>query len=155
MRTDRYFYDPGPLAVGKGMAYFISFFTTVQFDNTREFSYYVGILLFSCGIICDYIEIAAYKVEKCNWLRIIAFFISVAFGLVIAFLLVLLSKFDGFPTVLDFVDRYYININVLFAFFWFLPFCNGILLCCKTIVCSKRAKRKPAAKFAAGYYVKP
>lgn len=155
MRTDRYFYDPGPLAIAKGIAYLIAFFTTVQFDNVKDSSYYIGILLFCCGMVCDYIEIAAYKEEKCDYIRIISLTIGVALAILIALLGVLLIQFEKHSIILDFVSKHHFRINMLFCFFWVLPLGNGFILCCKAIKRKKRKKRQSSVKYPAGYYVKP
>ncbi len=155
MRTDRYFYDPGPLAIAKGIAYLIAFFTTVQFDNAGDPSYYIGIILFCCGMVCDYFEIAAYKEDKCDYVRIISLTIGVVLTILIALLGILLIQFKQHKMILDFVSKYLFEINMLFCFFWVLPLWNGFTLCCKAIKRKKRKKGQPSTKYPAGYYVKP
>ena len=72
MRTDRIFFDPGPLAVGKGCAYLLAFLTAVFFIKSTEKAYVFGVITYSCGCLCDYIEVATRKDKNRNLRRVSA-----------------------------------------------------------------------------------
>lgn len=155
MNTDRFFYDPGPLAIGKGVAYALAFFTAIQFENVNDKAYYFGIIMYCCGIICDYIELAAYKKEKCLTIRRIALIVSIVIGLVIVFALAVVYNFEKAVSVIDYIKKYHILINLLFTCFWTLPLGNGFVLSYNSIQSRDSEGDQTPPQYPIGFKVKP
>lgn len=155
MSTDRYFYDPGPLAIGKGIAYALAFFTAIRFENVSDDTYYLGIIMYFCGIICDYIELAAYKKEKCLTIRRLSLIVSVLLGLVVVFSLAVVYNFEKAGQVVCYVKKWHILINLVFTCFWTLPLWNGLVLAFNSIQSRDSEGDQSSLQYPVGFKIKP
>lgn len=157
MSEDRIFFDPCPLAIGKGLAYLLAFLTAVIFSDVEDKMYFFGIILYCCGSLCDYIEVAAYRTDKCDSIRRISAFIAILVGVVIIFTLSLLYGYDTNQTIVSCVESYYIWINLFLAIFWAIPLGCGIMLIFTAIgKDSKKGANKVTQKgLSLGYKIKP
>ena len=152
MNKDRIFFDPCPLALGNGFVYLLAFLTGVFLVNAGEKAYYFGIIMYCCGCLCDYIEVAAYRKDKCVTVRRMSGIISILIILNVIFAFSALYVFD---TNKDFIASIYNNdfwLNLYLAAFWAIPLACGIYL---MIVSIKKEDKPEEVKHAVGFYVKP
>lgn len=152
MNRDRIFFDPCPLALGKGFAYLLAFLTGVFLVNAGDKAYYFGIIMYCCGCLCDYIEVAAYRTDKCVGVRRFSAGISIliVFNIIFAF-----SALYVFDTNTDFIKNVQDNgfwLNLYLTAFWAIPLACGIYLMFASI---KKEDKQNQTEHAVGFYVKP
>lgn len=157
MSEDRIFFDPSPLAIGKGLAYLLAFLTAVIFSDVKDKIYFFGIILYCCGSLCDYIEIAAYRTDKCVSIRRISAIIAILVGAVIIFALSLLYGYDTNQKIISCVENYYIWINLSLAILWTIPLSCGIMLIFIAIQKDSKKVSKEGTQrgYSLGYQIKP
>lgn len=152
MNSDRIFFDPCPLAIGKGLAFLLAFLTGVFLVNPGEKAYYFGVVLYCCGCLCDYIEVAAYRLDKCVTVRRVSAFIAVLIAGSIIFALSVIYGFDANKELIDNLVKNDFWLNLYFTIFWAIPLACGLYL---IFVSIKKDEKQKQPDHAIGFYVKP
>ncbi|MBE6678813.1 MAG: hypothetical protein E7597_08480 [Ruminococcaceae bacterium] len=152
MNKDRIFFDPCLLALGKGFVYLLAFLTGVFFVNAGEKVYYFGIIMYCCGCLCDYIEVAAYRTDKCVIVRRCSAAISIliAFNIILAFST--LYVFDTNVELISNIQRFSFWLNLYLTVFWAIPLACGIYL---MFVSIKKEEKQDNTGHAVGFHIKP
>lgn len=132
MVEDRVFFNPGPLAVGKGCAYLLAFLTAVLFIGADEKPYVFGVITYSCGCLCDYIEVACRK-DKNKCIRKISASLAILMIVLVVVALGMAVAYDTYDAIKTFLTSYYIGVNFFLVIFWAIPLGNGIWLIMKNI----------------------
>lgn len=150
MRIDRVFFAPCALAIGKGFAYLLAFLTALVFTNPTEEAYYFGMIIYCCGCVCDYVEVAMESSKKCSTIRTIAFLITVCLGVIVVMAISLLNNFDNAPEYVAIIAKYKLFIGIVLSTLWTLPLGSGIIL---FVSAPKQTKSNPksSGRYALGY----
>ena len=152
MVYDRIFFHPGPLAFGKGCAYLLAFLTAVFFIKSTEKAYVFGVITYSCGCLCDYIEVATRK-DKNFRIRLIAAALAILMAVVIVISIGMAIEYDSNGDIKAFLINHYIGINLFLNIFWAIPLANGIWLIYKSI--RDDNKKADNLKNVSGFFTKP
>ena len=155
MVKDRMFFDPGPLAFGKGVAYLFAFLTTVFFVKVNERAYIFGIFAYSCGVVCDYMELSLYRKDKCKFVRNIATTLSVLLIIVAVVALSAAMAYELIPKIEEILQKCFLGINIFLTAYWALPLLSGIWLWYKNVNSDEVVEHKEKRKAVSGYYIKP
>lgn len=153
MKIDRVFFAPGPLAIGKGLAYLLAFCTALVVANPTEEAFYYGIIVYCCGCICDYIENAMGSSNKSAVVQTISLFITIVLGIIVVLTISLLYSFDSMTTYVDLMAKWKLCVGMFFSVFWTLPLACGIILCLPQK--KKEDEPKPPGRYALGYTFMP
>lgn len=152
MVKDRVFFNPGPLALGKGCVYLLAFLTAVFFIKAYEKAYVFGVITYSCGCLCDYIEVACRK-DKNRYIRQISALLAILMVILVVISLGMAVVYDSNEEIKNFLSSNYIRINLFLVIFWAIPLANGIWLIMKKIQedddCNDNMKN------VSGFFVKP
>lgn len=149
MKSDRFIYAPGGLALGKGFVYFLAFSTTLFFINASDRAYYSGLLIFFCGCICDYIESWLQSSRKCRRVRNWSLLAFIVIGIVCVLNLAILLMFEKAQSVINFVDAHQIWFTLASSTLWVVPLISGFLQC--RVAKSKKTSSMPPGKSMWGY----
>lgn len=148
MRIDRVFFAPCALAIGKGFAYLLAFLTALVFTDPTKEAYYFGIIIYCCGCLCDYVEVAMESSKKCFAIRLSSFLIAVCLGIIVIVAFSLLNSFDTVAEYVALIAKYKLFIGIVFSTLWTLPFGCGIIL---FIPQKTKPSPKPPGRYALGY----
>lgn len=155
MVKDRIFFNPGPLAVGKGCAYLLAFLTAVFLIKADEKAYVFGVITYSCGCLCDYIEVACRK-DKNKRIRQISASLAILMIILVVVALGMAVVYDSNAAIKTFLTNYYIGVNLFLVIFWAIPLGNGIWLIMKGIQEDDDKEAKvDNMKNVSGFFVKP
>ena len=155
MIEDRVFFNPGPLAVGKGCAYLLAFLTTVFFIHAGERPYVYGVITYSCGCLCDYIEVACRR-DKNKCIRKVSLVLAVLMILLVVVALGMAVAYESNEVIKTFLASYYHVVNFFLVIFWVIPLVDGIRLIFKSIQEEDDKESKiDNMKDISGFFVKP
>lgn len=155
MVEDRIFFNPGPLALGKGCAYLLAFLTAVFFIQADEKAYVFGVITYSCGCLCDYIEVAWRKDKNKNIRKISAVLVILMIILVVVALGMAVA-YDSNDSIKTFLTSNYIWVNFFLLIFWAIPLGNGIWLIMKSIQeDDNKETKEDNMKNISGFFVRP
>ena len=155
MGEDRMFFNPGPLAVAKGCAYLLAFLTAVFFIKADEKAYVFGVITYSCGCLCDYIEVASKK-GKNKCIRKISALLAILLSIFVVIALGMAVGYDTNDEIRKFWTNYYVWVNFFLLIFWAIPLENGIWLIMKSIQeDNDKDTKENGTKKISGYFVKP
>lgn len=129
MKSDRFIYAPGGLALGKSLVYFLAFATALLFINATDQAYYSGIFIYCCGCICDYIESSLPSSGKCHIIRNVSLIATIVIALISVADLAILLAFEKAQEVTAFIVTYQFWFTLFFATLWLVPLISGILQC--------------------------
>lgn len=152
MGKDRVFFDPGPLAFGKGCAYLLAFLTAVFFIKSTEKAYVFGVITYSCGCICDYIEVATRE-DKNLCIRLTSAALAILMAVLVVIALGMAAMYDANESIKAFLINNRIWVNLFLVTFFAIPLENGGWLIIKSI----RGNNKGAdsLKNVSGFFTKP
>jgi len=151
MRIDRVFFAPCALAIGKGFSYLLAFLTALVFIEPTEEAYYFGVIIYCCGCICDYVEVAMESSKKCFVIRLISFVIALGLGLIVVVAFSLLNHFDAIPEYVSLIAKYKFFIGLALSTLWTLPLGSGIILFILQLSQKTKPGPKPPGRYALGY----
>lgn len=155
MTKDRIFFDSGLLALGKGCAYLLAFLTAVFFIKATEKAYVFGVITYSCGCLCDYIEVACQD-KKSKQIRRTSAILAILITVVIVVALGMASVYDSNQAIKAFLTSNHIWINLFLIIFWAIPLGNGIWLIMKSIQDdADDEETKDSLKNVSSYFFKP
>lgn len=152
MSKDRIFFDPGPLAFGKGCAYLLAFLTAVFFIKSTEKAYVFGVITYSCGCLCDYIEVATRR-DKNRSIRQTSAVLAILMAVLVVTSLGMAAMYDTNESIKGFLIKNYIWVNLFLVIYFAIPLENGIWLIIKGI--GDNDKVKDELKNVSGFYTKP
>lgn len=153
MTKDRFFFDIGPLALGKGCAYLLAFLTAVFFIRAAEKAYVFGVITYSCGCLCEYIEVAC-QTGKNKRIRQFSALLAILMTVIIVVALGMAIAYDSNQNIRKFLIHYYIGINLFLVVSWAIPLGNGIWLIMKAIQDDGK-ECEDYTKNVSGFYCKP
>ena len=154
MVKDRVFFDPGPLAFGKGCAYLLAFLTAVLFIKAEEKAYLFGIITYSCGCLCDYIEVASRK-DKNKRIRQISAVLAILMVILVVIALGMAIAYDGNAGIKAFLVERKFWINLFLFVFWVIPMENGLWLIMKSIHDDDKTVKSNVRKTVSGFDIIP
>lgn len=149
MKSDRFIYAPGGLALGKGLVYLLAFSNTVLFINATNQTYYFGLFVYCCGCICDYIESSLPSSRKCRAVRNVSLIATIVIGVVTVADLALLSAFERAQEITNFITTYQFWFTLPFAILWLVPLISGTFQCLSFK--EKKSDLRPPGKSLWGY----
>lgn len=161
MNRDRFFFDPYPLALGKGFAYFLAYATAIGFSGAVGSAYYFNLMLFCCGCVCEYVELGFFREDKIRLIKIISRILSVV---IIIFAIVTFSiAYNNVPnnTWVNAINNNQRIIQVMVGILWVIPLGSGFILMLLDTDKKSGAKEKThkqsavEKKHALGFRVKP
>lgn len=151
MKSDRFLYAPGGLAIGKGLAYLFAFCTGLLAISATEQAYYFAIIIYCCGCICDYIESYLPSTGKCDTVRNISLiaFIVIAIVAIAAFAGLSKSSTLEWANITKFIAKHQFWFSLFLALLWVVPLFSGIIQCfsCR----KKKTHPRPPGKSLFGY----
>lgn len=153
MVKDKIFFNPGPLALGKGCAYLLAFLTAVFFIKAHEKAYVFGVITYSCGCLCDYFEVASCK-RKSKSTRRISVVLAILLVILVVVSMGMASVYDSNAAVKLFIGENYVWVNWFLTIFWAIPLENGIWLIWKSIQ-ENDEENKENKKRVSAFFVKP
>lgn len=155
MVEDRIFFNPGPLALGKGCAYLLAFLTAVFFIQADEKAYVFGVITYSCGCLCDYFEVA-WRKDKNKNIRKISAVLAILMIILVVVALGMAVAYDSNDSIKTFLTSNYIWVNFFLLIFWAIPLGNGIWLIMKSIQeDDNKETKEDNMKNISGFFVKP